>query len=130
MAYQEEETVLPGSGLVGSPLAPQLGSDPRDIAKGKFDMRRLTVIDKAQLPSIMYLTIRSKKSPASKTVLDVIANWGPSVGGRGRRDIIRMEAVSKGGPASVESEIIRPGLIARNVYNRDWERKAKEEAEA
>lgn len=131
MSYIEEEYRQPsiGSGLVGSPLAPQLGTNPRDIAKGKFDMRRLTVIEKEQMNSIMYATIRARKSPVWKTILDVIENWGPSVGGRGRRDIIRMEAVSKGGPASVESEIVRPGWAGRNVYDRGWEKRAKEESE-
>lgn len=131
MSHEEGEYGTPpmGSGLVGSPLAAQLGSNPRDIARGKWDMRRLTVIDKEQLNAIMYATIRARKSPVWATILDVLKNWGPSIGGRGRRDIIRMEAVSKGGPASVESEIIRPGWAGRNVYDRGWEKRAKEEAE-
>ena len=115
-----------GGAIIASKLAEQLGTDSADLASGRFDMRRLTNIEKEQLGLIMYATIRSRKSRAWGTVLNVLANWGVSVGGRGRRDIIRMEGVSRGGMARVESEIIRPGWGARNIYDRDWERQERE----
>lgn len=116
-----------GAGIVASHLAPQLGTDPLDLAKMRYDMRRLTIIQKSDIGLILYATIRQKKSRAWGTLLDVIANWGVSVDGRGRRDIIRMEAVSKGGPASVEAEITKPGLLARTIYDRNWEEKQRKE---
>lgn len=124
----EREYEPHGSGLLGSPLAPQLGSDPIDIAKMRWDMRRLTIINQEMLGLIMYATIRGQKNTAWLTVLDVIQNWGVSVGGRGRRDIIRMEAVSKGGMANVEAEMRnKPGMFARNLWKRDWESQKREE---
>jgi len=65
----------------------------------------------ADLSTIAYGTIRGRKSRSWRSIIDVIANWSVSIDGRGRRDIIRMEAVSRGGPASVESEISRPGWL-------------------
>lgn len=118
-----------GSGLIGSPLAGQLGTDPADLARMRYDMSRLTVIEREQLSAIMYLEIRKKTIPAMQTVLDVIKNYSVSIGGRGRRDIIRMEAVSKGGMANVESEMgKKPGFLQRNLWNREWAEKEREEA--
>jgi hypothetical protein len=68
---------------------------------------------------VIYATIRSKKMPVWDEILEAFANWSVSVGGRGRRDIIRMEAVSKGHAASVESEIREPNLLQK-IYNRNW----------
>lgn len=115
-----------GGAIIASKLAEQLGTDPADLASGRFDMRRLTVIEKEQLGLVMYATIRKRKSRAWGTILDVLENWGVSIGGRGRRDIIRMEGVSRGGVARVESEIIRPGWAGRNLYERDWEKQERE----
>lgn len=116
----------PGSAIIADKLAEQLGTDPIVMGLGAVDMRRLTVIEKEQMGLIMYATIRAQKSRAWETILEVVKNWGVSVGGRGRRDIIRMQAVSRGGAAAVESEIIRPGWGARNIYERDWEKQERE----
>lgn len=124
------ETPIPyedsGAAIVATTLAPQLGSDQKDIDAGRTDMRRLTVIDKEELPFLLYSKIRSRKSRVWKTIHDDLMSLYVSVGGRGRRDIIRMEQVSKGASVDVESEIVRPGMLARNVYDRDWERKQRD----
>lgn len=118
-----------GAGITASILSPQLGSDEAILAQGKTDMRRLTVIQKDDIPRLLYMKLRSKKSTLFATLYDEILNLNVSIGGRGRRDIIRMENVSKGGVANVEAEIQKPGLIARNTWNRDWERKELERLE-
>ncbi len=122
-----EDEYSSGSGLTGSPLAEQLGSDPIDLGKGRFDMRRLTIISESDKGLLLYAKIKSRKSRVWKTIYDEILNLNVSLGGRGRRDIIRMEAVSKGGTAAVESEIIKPGLFARNIYKRGWEDEERKE---
>lgn len=113
----------PPPDMVGQSLAPQLGTDSMQLGQGITDMRRLTVIPRDLLMPIMYGEIRSKKSETWTTVLDVIKNWSVAIGGRGRRDIIRMEQVSRGGGGvNVESEIeaSKPNILARNIYDRDW----------
>jgi len=114
--------------VVGEALAPQLGTDSLDLDLGRFDMRRLTVIEKEQIGFLLYARIRAKKSKTWRLIYNELLNLYPSVGGRGRRDIIRMAAVSKGIPASVEGEIERhrPNILARNIYRRDWEEKERE----
>lgn len=117
----------PGAAVVASELAAQLGTDKLDLALGRFDMRRLTVIERKHLKLVLYATIKERKSRVWGALIDVLKNWGVSVDGRGRRDIIRMEAVSRGGLASVESEITRPGWAARNVYDRAWAERQRRE---
>jgi len=120
-----EEEYGPGSSLRGSPLAPQLGTDTKDLAKGRVDMRRLSVLTPDDIQVLLYAKLKSRKSTTWKTLRDEYLNLKVSEGGRGRRDIIHMESVSRGGPANLEPEMIRPGLIARNIYKRGW----KEEQE-
>ena len=124
MSEQELEQQI-GS-ISASKLAGQLGTDERDLALGSYDMRRLTVIERRDVGILLYAKIRAKKSYAWATIYDDFLNLLVSVGGRGRRDIIRMAAVERGGVASVAEEIQRPSWVARNVYDRDWERKEKE----
>ena len=116
-----------GAAAVASSLAPQLGSDMRDVARGRIDMRRLTVINDDDIGTLLYAKIRARKSRVWAEIYNMFLNLKVLVGGRGRRDIIRMEAVSKGGPAAVESEIRRPGWIGRHVTQRDWEQQQREE---
>jgi len=116
-----------GASVVASKLAEQLGTDPADLGRARFDMRRLTVIRNADIGLLLYAKIKSRKSRVWKTIYDEILNLRVSIDGRGRRDIIRMEAVSRGGTAAVESEITRPGLLARNIYDRGWESKQRQE---
>lgn len=124
--YQGEAPMDMGPAIVASVLAPQLGSDRNDVVRGRTDMRRLTVIKESELTFLLYAKLRSRKSKVWETVYNELLSLKVSVGGRGRRDIIRMEGVSKGGMVSVESEIREPGWLARNVYDREWERKQRE----
>jgi hypothetical protein len=117
------EDMGPPPDMVGQSLAPQLGTDSMQLGQGITDMRRLTVIPRELLMPILYGTIRANKSQTWATVLEVIENWSVAIGGRGRRDIIRMEQVSHGGGGvNVEAEIeaSRPNILARNTYDRDW----------
>ncbi len=124
---EEEGMMETGASVVASALAPQLGTDAIDLGKGRFDMRRLSVIRNTDIGLLLYAKIKSRKSRVWKTIYDELLNLRVSVDGRGRRDIIRMEAVSRGGAATVESEITRPGMLARNIYDRDWESKQRRE---
>lgn len=115
-----------GAGVVASSLAPQLGSDRNDLARGRTDMRRLTVIQKADIPFLIYAMIRGKKSRVWKDVYDENLNLNVSIGGRGRRDIIHMEQASKGGMVNLGGEIEKPGLFTR-IFDRDWKQKQLEQ---
>lgn len=116
----------PGSAIIAEALSPQLGTDPQDMDAGRVDMRRLTVIDKEHRGLLLYAALRARSSRAWANIFDTYINLSVSVGGRGRRDIIRMEQVSKGVPVNVESEIQTPNWMARNIYRRSWEKDEKE----
>jgi len=112
--------------IIAETLAPQLGTDTIDLAKGRFDMRRLSVIDDNKIRPLLYGMMRARKSRVWGNLIGNFLNVRISLNGRGRRDIIRMEAVSKGGGANVDAEINKPNWAARNLYQRDWEKQEKD----
>jgi len=117
-----------GSTVVASKLAGQLGTDTADLARNRYDMRRLSVIQNKDIRFLLYAKIKSRKSQVWRTLYNEYLNLKVSVDGRGRRDIIRMEAVSRGGAASVESEIRDPGWIGRNITDRNFRERQLREA--
>lgn len=125
-----EPNIVPidrGPEVVASTLAPQLGSDMTYLSQGKFDMRKLSVIEEKDIPLLMYAYLRSKKTQVWGDIFELFLNLRVSVAGRGRKDIIRMEGVSKGGLPEIQPELERPGWFERNFLNRDWKKKAVEE---
>ena len=116
-------------------LVDQLGSSNRKTLDGDVDMRLLTVImDPTEVPTslrpLLYILTRADvtvhRKPFWNSLADNALHLFVGVGGRGRRDLIRGEQVSKGGAVNVESEIRTPGWIERNLVRRNWEKEEKE----
>ena len=114
-------------------LAPQLGSSLGHLARGEIDMRILGVLmPPSDIPkymrSLVYLLTYADlfNDEAVRSMVTNFLHLTVAVGGRGRRDIIRMESVARGGQVNVAEEIQKPGWLARNLWNRDWERKERE----
>ena len=116
-------------------LVDQLGSSNRKTVDGDVDMRLLTVImDPTEVPTslrpLLYALTRDdvtrRRKPFWEALTDNALHLYVGVGGRGRRDLIRGEQVSKGQAVSVESEIRTPGWVERNLVRRNWEREEKE----
>lgn len=104
-------------------LAPQMGTDPIDISMGRVDMRRLTVIGSDKMGAVLYAAVRARSSPTWGTVLEWYLNTSVSIGGRGRRDLLRMEGAARGSGANVEGELAaaRPeSWLQRNLTKRNW----------
>ena len=117
-----------GPEVVATALAPQLGSDTTHLSKGVFDMRKLSVIEEKDIPFLIYAKIRGKKAKVWDTIYDMYLNLQVSVGGRGMRNIIHMEGVSKGGLPDIQSDYEKPSWLSRNITQRDWRKeKAKED---
>lgn len=116
-----------GPEVVATTLAPQLGSDPLYLGQGKFDMRKLSFIDEKDIPMLIYAAIRGKKSRVWKDIADNFLNLKVSVGGRGRRDIIRMEGVSRSGLPDYPTDYEKPGWFERNFTQRNWKKKVQED---
>lgn len=117
-----------GPEVVASSLAPQLGSDAKHLGKGESDMRKLSIISEKDIPNLIYASVRSKKTKVWGEIRDEFLNLQVSVGGRGRRDIIRMEGVSKGGLPELPPENEKPGWFSRNFVDRSWKKRSKEDA--
>ena len=116
-----------GPEVVATTLAPQLGSNAKHLSEGDFDMRKLSIIESKDIPFLIYAKIRSKKSKSWGSIYEEFLNLQVSIGGRGRRDIIRMEGVSKGGMPDMSSEIEKPGWLERNVTDRAAWKKQKQD---
>jgi len=102
--------------VVGQHLAPQLGSDAEFLAQGHIDMRKLSIIGRADLPLLLYAYLRGRKVRTWEELHDYLLNILVSVGGRGREDIIRMEGVSRAGlPPQIVEE--KEGMLSR-VFRR------------
>ena len=107
-------------------MVEQLGTSPKKMAQGEFDIRLFSVLEEKDIPLLIYAKIRGKKSSTWRTIGDDYPHLKVSIGGRGRRDAIRGEAVQRGGVATVEPEIPQPGWIQRNFTDRGWRKKAEE----
>ena len=127
--YPEADLPETGAGT----LASQLGSAFRFLDDGEIDMRILGVLmDPEDIPrgmrSLVWLSAYAEVFD-DEAVAALVKNYlhlTVAVRGRGRRDIIRMESVARGGSVDVESEIRNPGWVERNLTNRNWEKKEKE----
>ena len=111
----------------GEPLAPQLGSAPGVMMDGEFDMEILSNISPKHIRPLLYFILLSTTDPNAKIIVKTFLKLKVAEGGRGRRDIIRMEGVRHGGSPSVSEEIPKPGLLERTLWNRDWEEKGRKE---
>lgn len=116
-----------------SSLAEQLGSASKFLEEGDIDMRILGVLmDPQDIPknmrSLVYLLAYADlfNDDAAKSLVKNYLHLTVAIGGRGRRDIIRMESVARGGMVDVSKEIQQPGWVERNFTNRNWEEKERE----
>ncbi len=121
--YENVPQDMGGAAIVAESLAHELGSGQAFINLGRADMRIMSVFKKSDVIHLLYAKVRSRKSRIWRTIYDELLHLNVGVDGRGRRDIIRMEQVARGGSVNVESEMVKPGVIARNVYDRAWEKK-------
>ena len=116
-----------GSVIVAKHLAPQLATDPDLLAQGRWDERKVAVLDEGTLAAMSHFSHRY--------VYDGVRYWGhivewwltgsQGIGGRGRTDILKAIGASAG-VQSVE-RTKAPNVIARNLWARDWEKKAAAE---
>jgi len=116
-----------GPEVVATTLAPQLGSSSKHLAQGMCDMRLFSVIEAQDVPFLIYARIRSKKNKTWGVIYEEYLHLPVSVAGRGRKDVIRMEGVSKGGLPEYPAEIERPSWVQRNITQRDWRQRAQED---
>lgn len=119
-----EKSQKSGSAVLAEKLGPQLGTAPEYLAHMQIDERKLAVLNDLTSTSLVYLRFRAW--------VDGIRFWqwfvdgelvsSQAIGGLARRHILKaLEA----GQGSQVKETQRPGVFARNIWSRDWERKAE-----
>ncbi len=116
-----------GSVIVAKALAEQLGTSPELKAEQRIDERKMAVLSDKTLAALSHFSYRF--------VYDKVRYWGhitewwltgsQGIGGLGRRHILQALANTSGVQAIEKAE--KPNVIARNVWDRSWKRKATEE---
>ena len=96
------------------PLAPQIATSPEVLASGKFDMMLLSNIDSRHIRALLYFTLLAhpERNP-EELLVETFLKAKVCEGGRGRRDLIRMEAVRHGGAPDVAVEMPRQNIVER-----------------
>lgn len=130
---------------VAKALAPQLGSDPQHLSKGEIDQRKFAVLNEPTQAALGYFNWRgggqeykNSKGETKKrrgirfwrNLVDWELNTSPSIGGLGRRQTIQETAAAAGVGKGVLEVAERPNVLARNLTQRDWKKKAMEEGKA
>jgi len=108
-------------------IGEQLASDWVKLIKGQSDPRRLSIVNEPEVLALSYFS-QIPDNEGGEYVRDFISdflNLKMSLGGWRSNQLIRLVQGSKG---VVAGEIVKkPGIIARNITNRDWKDKAERE---
>jgi len=123
MSKKEDKEEKPIEYVVGE----QLASDFVELVKGRSDARRLSMVNEAEVLALSYFS-QVPDNEGGEYVREFIAdflNLKMSLAGWRSNQLIRLVQGSKGVTAG---EIVkRPGIIGRNLTNRDWKNKAERE---
>jgi len=116
-----------GSVIVAKRLAEQLGTSPELKAQMRIDERKMAVLQDGTLASLSHFSYRF--------VYDKVRYWGhitewwltgsQGIGGLGRRHILQALANTSG--ISTVEKAEKPNAVARNLWDRDWKKKAQEQ---
>ena len=124
-----EAAYVPQAGeIVAQNLAGELGTAPKYKAIGEIDMRLFSVIEERDIPFLIYARIRGQKTRVWRMLYNEFLHLKVSVGGRGRRDVIRMQGVARGGLPSASSIASEVGgemsWIERHITKRaEWKKR-------
>jgi hypothetical protein len=116
-----------GSVIVAKGLAEQLGTSPELKAEMRIDERKMAVLTDTTLAALSHFSYRY--------VYDGVRYWGhitewwltgsQGIGGLGRRHILQALANTSG--IQVMDKAEKPNAVARNIWDRNWKKKAEGE---
>lgn len=114
-----------GSVIVAKALAEQMGTSPEIKQQMRIDERKFAVIGDQTLAALSHFSYRY--------VYDQIRYWGhitewwltgsQGIGGLGRKHVLQLMANSSGVQSVDKAK--KPNVIARNIWNKDWQKKAE-----
>lgn len=116
-----------GSVIVAKALSEQLGTSPEIKAEMRIDERKMAVLTDTTLAALSHFSYRF--------VYDGVRYWGhitewwltgsQGIGGLGRRHILQALANTSG--IQVMDKAEKPNAVARNIWDRNWKKKAEDE---
>lgn len=110
-------------------LLMQLATDPTELASEGTDMSRLGIINEEDFRIWVYMDLRGRlfNSNFFRVLHDRGLSHTVGVGGRGRVDTLKAANVAQGGSVNTEADLIRPNWMVRNIMDKDWERRQRQE---
>lgn len=117
-----EEPQQTGTGLIQN-----LGTEPLMMENGNIDDLKFSVLDEQDTLFVIAADLMGQRDQNVKRLLRTFLRTKISVNGRGRNDAIRGEAVMKGIPHGLESEVRKPdSWVERNITRRNWKQEEYE----
>jgi len=113
--------------IVAEKLAPQLGADPEILASGRWDERKNSVLTSREVMALAHFSYRYvyDKVRYHGHLVDWILVGNQGVGGLGRRHYL--QAIASASGSHQIDKAIKPNVLSRNLWDRDWKNKATAE---
>lgn len=131
--------------VVAKTLAPQIGSSNKVLVQQDIDQRKFAVLNEKQRAVLAYFEFRGGAKHMFREdgeqsqrrgnrfwnhVVDWELNATPSTNGLRARQVIQALAAERGEGKEAFDVAHKPGLISRNITDRDWKEKAMKEGKA
>lgn len=119
------QVTLDGTAKLAESLGPQLGSDFKTIAKGERDINIFAYIGPGEHIALVHFGYRGDvdKNRYFKYFTDTYKALSQSVEGKGSKRTI--DALMAASGSRMPEVVKQPNVLARNIWNRDWEEKAQ-----
>lgn len=111
------------SAVVAEVLPPQMGSDPNYIAKGKYDIRRLTHLDDIDTLWISYFNLMDdfEGGEFAKAFSEQYMNLRKSLNGEGLKYIVKMQMAASGNAGTLTPPQDKRNWVERHITQRGKE---------
>lgn len=121
----KEQAQQSGSVVVALKLASQLASSPEFLVRQMIDERKLAVLNDLVATALNYFSFRGYVDGVRfyQWVVDAELVTSQAIDGLARRHILRAIEASSG--SQVTEVAKKPGILERNLWGRDWKRKAE-----
>lgn len=119
----QEPLFRTGAEILAMNVAPQVGTSPKVLADGEYDMRLLTDFTPETQVADVYFSLRSLKTKCYKRLVDANRYTAPAIGGKRVRTLLEFQRASNPMFQPTPPKVAVPNIVARNVWDRKWKEK-------
>lgn len=119
------------SSVIAEKLPAQLGSDPRILARGEYDVRRLTHINEIERVWLGYFDLLDpfEGGEWAHDFAYSYANWSMSIGGERAKLLVKMQMAASGGMSAFKKPEDKRNFIEKHFTKRGQEPKEDDMSE-